>query len=152
MSVSTDVTLEVVKSELVAAAEYATAAGLVLDTSSLSEENLRFYVKFENRDAEPFFLEFDCREYPLHPPNLEFVSEARSERGTKSLYPNGFHSTPCICMRYSRKAYRERGGPHEDWLLVDWKLPTSQGVGIDTFAMMLSDLHSKISQSSGRMA
>jgi len=152
MSVSVDVTLEVVRSELKTAAEYASAAGLLLDDSRLSEENLRFYVTFENRDGDQFFVEFDCREFPLYPPVVEFVNRDRSERGTKSLYPNGFHGTPCVCMRYNRKAYQERGGPHSDWRLVDWRLPTSHGVAIDTLAMMISDLDSKIRQSSGRMA
>src|SRR5450755_3377937 len=47
----------------------------------------------------------------------EFVSEDRREQGTRRLYPNGFHTTPCVCMRYNRKAYSERGGPHGDWRL-----------------------------------
>jgi len=62
------------------------------------------------------------------------------------------HPMPCVCMRYNRKAYQERGGPHGDWRLVDWRLPTAQGVAIDTLAMMFSDLESKIRQSTGRMA
>jgi hypothetical protein len=88
----------------------------------------------------------------MFPPNVEFVGLDRSERGTARLYPQGFHTTPCVCMRYNRKAYGERGGPHSDWRLLDWRLPTGNGVGIDSLALMISDLHSKILQSSGRMA
>ena len=35
-------------------------------------------------------------------------------------------------MRYNRKAYVERGSPHGDWRLLDWRLPTGNGVAIDT--------------------
>jgi hypothetical protein len=151
VSVSGEVSLEVVRGELVAAAEYAAAAGLELDAGSLTETQLKFYVRFENRGAERFYAEFDCREYPLHPPVVEFVNEARTERGTPRLYPQGFHPTPCICMRYNRRAYSEKGGPHSDWRLLDWRLPTGAGVAIDTLALIVSDLHSKILQSMGRM-
>ena len=150
MSVAAEVSLQAVQKELVAVAQYAAAAGLEVD-ASCGEASLRFYVTFHNQDAEPFFAEFQCAEYPLHPPTVEFVSKDRCERGTRRLYPNGFHATPCVCMRYNRKAYSERGGPHGDWRLLDWRLPTGNGVAIDTLALMVSDLHSKIRQSSGRM-
>lgn len=152
MSVSVEVSLQAVQTELVAVAEYAAAAGLELDPACLSENGLAFYIRFENRDRVPFFVEFHCAEYPLYPPIVEFVNESRSERGTLRLYPQGFHATPCICMRYNRKAYGERGGPHNDWRMLDWRLPTGNGIAIDTLALMVSDLHSKIRQSSGRMA
>lgn len=152
MSVPADVSLQAVQTELVVLAPYAAAAGVALDLSALAAENLRFYATFENRDSERFYVEFDCREYPLHPPTVEFLSEDRSERGLKHLYPNGFHATPCVCMRYNRKAYSERGGPHGDWRLLDWRLPTTNGAAIDSLALMVSDLDSKIRESSGRMS
>ena len=151
MSVPAEASLQAVQAELVAAAAYAAAAGLPLDSMALTTENLRFLVTFENSQGERFVAEFECREYPMHPPTVEFISEDRLERGTQRLYPNGFHATPCICMRYNRKAYNEKGGPHADWRLLDWRLPTGNGVAIDTLALMVSDLDSKIRQSSGRM-
>src|SRR5437867_9372005 len=75
----------------------------------------------------------------LHPPTVEFVSCDRTERGTKRLYPQGFHSTPCICMRYNRKAYTERGGPHGDWRLLDWRLPS--GNGVDNVIAVIAKIH-----------
>src|SRR5258708_6478443 len=132
---------------------YSAAAGLPLDVAALTQANPRFYVTLRNADNEPFFVEVDCTEYPKYPPTIEFVDEARQTRGQSSLYPNGFHPMPCVCMRYNRKAYGERGGPHAaDWRLVDWRMPTGGGVGIDTLAMIVSDLHSKISSSRGRLA
>ncbi len=151
MSVPAEASLQAVRAELVAAAAYAAAAGLPLDSSALSTASLCFFVTFENSQRELFVAEFDCREYPMHPPTVEFVSADGTERGTKHLYPNGFHPTPCVCMRYNRKAYNEKGGPHGDWRLLDWRLPTTNGIAIDTLALMVSDLDSKIRQSSGRM-
>lgn len=151
MSVSADVTLSVLTRELAAAEKYAAAAGVELDASVLTEAKLHFYATFKNRDGAKFYAEFDCREYPFHPPIVEFVNKDRTERGLPRLYPVGFHPMPCICMRYNRKAYVELSGPHGDWRLVDWRLPTGQGVGIDSVTMMVSDLDSKIRDSSGRM-
>jgi hypothetical protein len=152
VSVATDVSLAAIKEELEAVAEYASAAGLQLSSDALNDQNLRFILQFENQDGESFYAEFDCAEYPLYPPTVEFVNEDRSEKGAKRLYPQGFHPTPCICMRYNRKAYAERGGPHGDWRLLDWRLPSGNGIAIDSLALMVSDLHSKIRQSTGRMS
>lgn len=150
MSVAADVSVDAVRSELPLLVAYANAAGLAVDSAALSESNIRFFVSFRNRDGESFHVEFESTDYPLYPPTVEFVSGDRAERGTKHLYPQGFHPTPCVCMRYNRKAYGERGGPHGDWRLLDWRLPSGNGIGIDSFALMVSDLDSKIRQSSGR--
>ncbi len=152
MSVPGEVSLQQIKAELPLTLDYANSAGLVVDTTTLRAEDLRFFVTFKNSEGEAFYVEFDCREYPMHPPTVEFVNKDRSERGLKELYPTGFHDTPCICMRYNWKAYEERGGPHNDWRLLDWKLPTGNGIGIDTLALMISDLNSKIRDSKGRMS
>lgn len=143
--------LETVRGELVAVAAYATAAGLQLDTSQLSESHLRFTVVFPNAREDRFVAEFDCTDYPMLPPTIEFVDPVSGSRGLRALYPNVFHPTPCICARYNRKAYADRGGPHGDWRLVDWQLATGAGVPIDTLTMMISDLHSKIAASTGRL-
>lgn len=151
MTVPTVVTFEQVCEELADVAEYAAAAGLGLDASMLSETRLVFYMTFFNRHNVEFYVEFNCREYPLHPPTIEFVDAARKRRGTPDLYPTGFHGMPCVCARYNRKAYTDLGGPHNDWRLIDWQLPTQAGPKIDTLVMIVSDLHSKIAASSGRM-
>jgi hypothetical protein len=152
LSVPAEVSLQVVQAELAVAVAYAAAVNVVVDGSSLSADTLRFYALFRNRDGEQFLAEFYCLEYPLHPPTIEFVSVDCNRRGDKNLYPQGFHPTPCVCTRYNRKAYGALGGPHGDWRLLDWRLPTSNGVGIDSLALMISDLDSKIRVSSGRMA
>jgi hypothetical protein len=35
--------------------------------------------------------------------------------------------------------------------LVDWHLPTGNGVRVDNIALIVSDLHSKIAASTGRL-
>lgn len=152
MSVEAAVSLEAINTELADAVPYAASAGVTLDASALSEQNLRFYVTFRNRAGLEFYAEFDCRDYPLYPPSIEFTDAARSARGLQSLYPNGFHPTPCVCMRYNRKAYTERGGPHGDWRLIDWHLATPGGGSIETLAMIISDMHTKILDATGRMS
>lgn len=151
MTVPADVSLEAVQDELTVVAAYAAAVGIIIDTAGLTTTELRFYVTFSNRDGERFPVEFSCLDYPMHPPTVEFVSDDRRQRGNKRLYPQGFHPSPCVCMRYNRKAYGELGGPHGDWRLLDWRLPTGNGLGIDSLALMVSDLDAKIRQSSGRM-
>lgn len=146
-----EVSLESIKNELTDALAYAASVNLETDVSMLSEVNLRFYVTFRNRDGIKFYAQFDCADYPAFPPTIEFVNENHTERGAKHLYPNVFHANPCICMRYNRKAHGEMGGPHSEWRLIDWHLATPGGGPIDSLAMMISDLHIKILNASGRM-
>lgn len=150
-SVEPVVSLEAVKIELAEAEKFAASAGLVLETSKLSEAELKFSVRFFNRADDLFFTAFDCTDYPLMPPYIEFTDEAGENAGVKSFYPLGFHTNPCVCMRYNRKAYTEHGGPHGDWRMVDWHLATPGGGPIGTLAMIISDLHAKILTSDGRM-
>jgi hypothetical protein len=145
------VTLETIKREVESVAGFAAAAGVTLDASALSESNLSFRVVFRNAKGDRFYAEFDCRDFPLYPPTVEFTDAAGAVRGLAGLYPGGFHTMPCVCMRYNRKAYGDRGGPHGDWRLIDWHLATPGGGAIDSLPMIVSDLHSKIVQSTGRL-
>jgi hypothetical protein len=150
-SVPAALVLERLLAELPAVAQYAAAAGLDLDSGLVDEQHGVFYLTFYNRDGETFYAELDCRDYPMYPPTIEFLDTTRTRRGTRDLYPSCFHQTPCVCARYNRKAYVQHGGPHGDWRLVDWQLPTSNGVAINTLALIVSDLHSKIATSTGRL-
>jgi len=151
MSVAVAAVLEQVHAELGAAARYAAAAGLELDSSLLSKGMPLLFVMFTNQRNEQFLAEVDCSDYPMYPPTIEFLDLTRKRRGAKDLYPSCFHPMPCICARYNRKAYSQHGGPHGDWRLIDWQLPTSNGVAVDCLAMIISDLHSKISATCGRL-
>lgn len=151
MLVSSDLTFETLQHELEQAAPFLDAAGLSTDRASLQVNSPLLFVTFRNASDELFFAEFDCRDYPMYPPTIEFVNDVRSQRGLPGLYPAGFHGMPCVCARYNRKAYSERGGPHGDWRLVDWQLPTGNGPRLDSLVMIVSDLHSKIATSTGRL-
>jgi len=146
-----EVSLESIKTELTDALAYAASVNLEMDTLLLSETNLYFYVTFHNRDGIKFYAEFNCADYPALPPTIEFVDENRTQRGARQFYPNVFHPTPCVCMRYNRKAHGEMGGPHGEWRLIDWQLATPGGGPIGSLAMMISDLHVKILSATGRM-
>jgi hypothetical protein len=143
--------LEQVREELIAASQFAGAAGIDLDASGLSEEYLKFRVTFVSRAGERFFAEFDCSDYPVLPPLIEFTDEPRATRGLHRHYPNVFHNAPCVCMRYSRKAYGERGGPHQEWRMLDWHLATPGGGPIRSLAEIVSDMHAKILDATGRL-
>lgn len=151
MTIPAAVTLDAVRTELAMADAYVRAAGLSLDAAALTSDGPAFTVTFRNGAGELFYAEFDCRDYPLHPPTIEFVDAAGVQRGLPSLYPAGFHPAPCVCMRYNRKAYADAGGPHSDWRLIDWQLATPGGGAVDSLAMMVSDLHAKISATTGRL-
>jgi hypothetical protein len=146
------VTLEALKNELVEAERFAASTRLMLDTSRLAADDLRFTVGFFNRAGEHFYARFDCADYPLLPPFIEFTDGSDGNAGQQRCYPNVFHPTPCVCMRYNRKAYVEQGGPHGDWRMIDWHLATPGGGPIGSLAMIISDLHAKILDSTGRMA
>lgn len=147
-----EVSFESIKHELTDALPYAASVNLETDISMLSENDLRFYVIFHNRAGIRFCAEFNCTDYPALPPLIEFVDETRTRRGTRDLYPNVFHANPCICMRYNRKAHGEMGGPHAEWRLIDWQLATPGGGPIDSLAMIISDLHAKTLDATGRMS
>jgi hypothetical protein len=149
-NVDSEVTLQSLTEELVEAAQFAASANLALDTSGLTQD-LVFRVRFFNRAGEFFFVRFDCSDYPLFPPLIEFTDESGADAGSKHQYPNVFHAAPCVCMRYNRKAYVDLGGPHGDWRMVDWHLATPGGGPIGSLAMIFSDLHAKILDSTGRM-
>lgn len=146
------VSLETINTELTDALAYAASVNLEIDISELAESNPIFYAVFQNRAGVKFYAEFNCRDYPLLPPTIEFTDERRGERGQRHLYPDCFHPTPCVCMRYNRKAYVENGGPHSDWRLIDWHLATPGGGPVDSLGMMISDMHIKIWNSNGRMS
>lgn len=143
--------LEQVIEELPSAASYAAAAGLAFDAGMLTEELPVLRVTFRNRKGEEFFAGILCKEYPKHPPTVEFFDATWTRWGTRDLYPACFHPTPCVCARYNRRAYTTSGGPHTDWRLIDWKLPTNGGVAIRNLTEIISDLHGKIAESEGTL-
>jgi hypothetical protein len=152
VSVPVEATLNVLRAEQEECEAFGAALGLPMDWSALVAGRPVVMVGFLNAPGDLFTAEVDFAGYPDLPPNIEFVDIATGERGTARLYPSCFHSMPCVCARYNRKAYGDRGGPHGEWRLKDWQDPTS-GAAVRTtgFAMIISDLYGKIAQATGRL-
>lgn len=146
MSVPLSASLDVLRTELAPLLSYATALGLTVDCSPLEADMPILYVTFTNRRGEPATAELDFAGYPEAPPFVEFVDRVTGLRGIPSLYPNCFHPSLCVCAKYNRKAYIGHSGLHAEWRLKDWQDPTSgSGARLDSPAMIVSDLHAKIS-------
>lgn len=76
------------------------------------------------RDNQIYVLDLAFDNYKEWPPYLEFVEWDTGKIGTRRAYPKGgrgyFHTHPCICAPFSRKAYNRYGGPHGDWDINNW--------------------------------
>lgn len=152
MSVPLDASVDILRSEMPACETYASALGIRIDCAALVAGSPRITVHFHNRYGDLFPAELEFSGYPDLPPTIEFVEIATGERGLRRLYPDCFHATPCVCARYNRKAYGDRGGPHNEWRLKDWQDATSgASARTDGVIMIISDMHAKISKTSGRL-
>lgn len=77
-------------------------------------------------DDQEYILSVKFDNYKEWPPYLEFIDPITGMEGTKNAYPLGddsfFHSHPCICHPYSRKAYSNYSNVHkDDWSLIGWQ-------------------------------
>lgn len=152
MSVPVTASLDVLRAELPSIVQYATALGVEVDHTACDSDSPVVFITFRNQLDARFTAEFDFGGYPDVPPNIEFVDRASGVRGAPQLYPNCFHGMPCVCAKYNRKAYSDCGGPHADWRQKDWQDPTNNsGVPVDSVAMILSDMHAKISATAGTL-
>lgn len=75
-------------------------------------------------DQEVYIVEARCDDYKEKPPYFEFIHPDTGDRGQRHCYPNDggdyFHSMPCICVEWSRKAYKSENGPHGNWNMGNW--------------------------------
>jgi hypothetical protein len=106
-------------------------------------------------DQQVFIVEARCDDYKEMPPYFEFIHPDTGERGTKRCYPAGsnyFHSMPCICVQWNRKAYKRESGPHADWNIANW---IQARRGTETLGDMFHLVQKEINQRGkyrGRMA
>ncbi len=72
-------------------------------------------------DSEKYILEGRYDNYKEYPILFDFIDPETNEKGTQHAYPCDrirtiFHKHgPSICLEASRKAYKQLGGPHQDW-------------------------------------
>lgn len=122
MSVLPEVSLAHIEKELKKARDLIEAMGLDLDTSMLSEEDLRFRVSGHATDDELYIVEFRCDHYRELPPYVEMIDPESGDVGVKRAYPKGvFHKESCICARFNRKSYADHSGIHSSWEYGNWK-------------------------------
>lgn len=153
MSVDPEITRQILAEEVEGMASLSAACGWVVapDYGALTVTvKMRSII-----DREVFIIEARCENYKEIPPYFEFIHPDTGERGTPSCYPSGgsfFHSTPCICVQWNRKAYQSEGGPHNNWDLANWMQarPSTVWLG-DMFHLVQKEIN-KNGQYKGRMA
>ena len=119
--VPAEVSLHYVQVELQRAAPIVELFDLDVDTSMLSESDLRIRVIGASRvDEEKYVVEMHFDGYRAIPPFVEFLDPETGEAGTRPAYPTGFHSHPCICAVFNRKTYGGHSGLHSKWKFGDW--------------------------------
>ena len=126
-----EVSLHHVQAELERAEPIVELFGLDVDTSMLSEEDLRIRVTGVSRaDEETYVVEMRFDRYRFTPPFVEFVHPDTGDLGVRAAYPSCFHGHPCICTRYNRKTYPGHGNLHADWQYGDWaSVPSTADIG-----------------------
>lgn len=126
-----EVSLHHVQAELKQAEPIVKVFHLVMDTSMLSEDDLRIRVTGESRvDDETYVVEMRFDGYRAIPPLVEFVHPETGELGARAAYPSCFHDHPCVCARYNRKTYTAHTNLHSDWQYGDWSAePGTERIG-----------------------
>jgi hypothetical protein len=156
VSVDPTISRAVLEEELAATAPLAASCGWQV-TPDL--DNLVVTVRMKSAiDGEEFILEAKCDNYRELPPLFEFIHPADGTRGTQRCYPsdqggsNYFHTNPCICIQWNRKAYGHLGGPHGEWVMTAWAdgRPGTLTLG-DMFFLVHRQINDR-TQYRGRMA
>ncbi len=136
-----EVSLYHVQAELQRAKPYVELFGLDVDTSMLSEGDVRIRVTGLSRtDEEIYVVEMRFDGYRAIPPFVEFVHPETDEIGVRSAYPSCFHNHPCICVRYNRKTYSQHSGLHKKWQFGDW----ASNPGTEEIGGMLNHIFASI--------
>lgn len=154
MSVATSVSWSIVEDELSATTLAAEAFGWEIDHSP---DDLLFTARMTSRvDNEPYVLEFRCDDYKELPPYIELIHPETGERGTPRAYPrNGrsfFHTHPCICAPFNRKAYAGYAGIHGEWAIGNW-MALREGVStLGAMLLLIQNLINNPDVYHGRMA
>jgi hypothetical protein len=154
VSVATAISWSIVEEELKAVATTAKAFGWTIE---LFPDELRFTVQMTSGvDGEQYILEFRCDDYKELPPYIELIHPDTGERGSANAYPrNGrsfFHTYPCICAPFNRKAYSGYAGIHGDWSIGNWMALRDGVTTLGAMLLLIQNLINNPSIYHGRMA
>ena len=107
------------------------------------------------RDGGLLVLEGDIEGYKAVPPAWRFL-DVENGTETRRAFPSGadsfFHSNRVICAPWSRLAYKEHNGPHDNWGGPGKWLDVTDGTQAHTLGDMLAVLHSRLHRSPGRLS
>ncbi|WP_419167802.1 hypothetical protein [Candidatus Palauibacter sp.] len=135
-----------VRAELQRAEPFVKLFGLDVDTSMLTEGDLRIRVTGASRDdGERYVVEMLFDGYRAIPPFVEFVDPYTGEVGIRSAYPSCFHNHPCICAPYNRKTYGGHSEVHPEWQFGDW----ASNPGTEDIGGMLNHIFASINNHFG---
>jgi len=148
-----------VEEELLGCKAWAERNGVALDW--LSPELVLRVTLIQPASSEKFYLAGEFGGYKALPPAWEFYDAEWKECGLKHLYPAAagppgkgsiFHTKPVICAPFNRLAYKEHGGPHEDWGgASQWLNAGKNYIQAHTIGDMLAAVVRDLAYGSGRM-
>lgn len=150
MAVDPKTSLKIVTSELEECIPFAEMYRW--DISEIDEQNQTVTVEMKSPvDQEEYLIELKFNDYKTLPLFIEFIEPDTGKRGTKRAYPKSigsagrfFHGKPCICHPCSRKAYKEYGGPHDNWKIKSW-ITYDQWGSLKTICSILLAIWGRIS-------
>ena len=148
--------------EIPAALAWAANVGLEIDWD---EANRVLTTRLKGAGAsqgefEHYLLIGTFEDYCAVPPTWRFVDPRTGAAiGVAALpqggLPNGsvFHGNGVICAPWSRDAYGDRSGPHQDWTdATQWQTTAPQSTQAHTIADMLARIFAEVLASPGRMS
>lgn len=115
--------------------------------------------------GEDFYLLADLHNYPLEAPAWLFVGSNWKVSQNKCNWPRRpvktnraksnstiIHNNPVICAPFNRLAFKQHGGPHENWgAPTNWLNVDSELAKAETIPDMLQTILDDFLQTHGRM-
>jgi hypothetical protein len=148
--------------EIPAALQWAATLGVTIDWDEAARVlTSRFQGASQvEGQIEHYLLIGSFEDYRAVPPTWRFVDPRTDAAIGAAALPQGalasgsvFHGNGVICAPWSRDAYGDRNGPHQDWTdATNWQTTAPQHTQANTIADMLARIFAEIQLSPGRMA
>ena len=156
--VTREMSLAIVNEELPPADAYALRHGWVLRWHA--EELFLLAETFHPANGDPFRLRADLDNYKAQPPvwrsivpgSLDVVGKFPAAGPPLPGMASIFHTQRLICAPFSRLAFKEYGGPHQDWNGDGNWLQVRGNVTATTLAEMIAQITVHLARSPGWMS